>query len=53
MYSVATDATAAALHLRVMQTVSLVFFCYASAAWLIIVVAGLLRFRRVLAGARG
>jgi tellurite resistance protein TehA-like permease len=50
MYSVATDATAAELGLRSMQTVSLVFFWNALAAWLIVVVAGLLRFRRTLVG---
>ncbi|MGH3563361.1 MAG: tellurite resistance/C4-dicarboxylate transporter family protein [Mycobacterium sp.] len=47
MYSVATDATAAELGVRSLQTVSLVFFWNALAAWLIVVLAGLLRFRRV------
>jgi len=42
MYSVATDAMAGELHLRSMQTVSLVFFWDAFAVWLIVVVAGLL-----------
>lgn len=46
MYSVATDAMTAELHLQSMQTVSLVFFWTALAAWLIVVVAGLLRMRR-------
>jgi tellurite resistance protein TehA-like permease len=46
MYSVATDAMAGELHLRSMQTVSLVFFWNALAAWLIVIVAGLLGFRR-------
>ncbi|MGH3968366.1 MAG: tellurite resistance/C4-dicarboxylate transporter family protein [Mycobacterium sp.] len=45
MYSVATDAMAGELHLRSMQTVSLVFFWNALAAWLVVVVAGLLRIR--------
>jgi tellurite resistance protein TehA-like permease len=48
MYSVATDAMAAELHRRPMQTVSLVFFWNALAAWLIVVVAGLLAFRRAV-----
>ncbi len=47
MYSVATDAMAAELGARSMQTVSLVFFWDALAAWLIVVIAGLLRVRRV------
>lgn len=46
MYSVATDAMAAELHVRPMQTVSLVFFWNALAAWLIVAVAGLLRVQR-------
>jgi tellurite resistance protein TehA-like permease len=45
MYSVVTDAMAAELRLRSIQTVSLVFFWNALAAWLIVVVAGLLGFR--------
>lgn len=48
MYSVATDAMAAELHLRSMQTVSLVFFWNALAAWLIVVIAGLLRLGRAV-----
>jgi tellurite resistance protein TehA-like permease len=48
MYSVATDAMAAELRLRSMQTVSLVFFWNALAAWLIVVVAGLLGFRHTV-----
>ncbi|HEU0191100.1 MAG TPA: tellurite resistance/C4-dicarboxylate transporter family protein [Mycobacterium sp.] len=48
MYSVATDASAAELGSTSMRTVSLVFFWDALAAWLIVVLAGLLRFRRVL-----
>ncbi|MGH3541987.1 MAG: tellurite resistance/C4-dicarboxylate transporter family protein [Mycobacterium sp.] len=48
MYSAASHAMAAELGLRSMQTVSLVFFWNAVAVWLIVVVAGLLRFRRVL-----
>ncbi|MBO0864734.1 MAG: tellurite resistance/C4-dicarboxylate transporter family protein [Mycobacterium sp.] len=52
MYSVATDATAAELGIPAMQTISLVFFWNALAAWLIVVVAGLLRFRRVLVSNR-
>lgn len=46
MYSVATDATAAELGAASMQTVSLVFFWNALTAWVIVVLAGLLRFRR-------
>jgi tellurite resistance protein TehA-like permease len=53
MYSVATDATAAELGLRLMQTISLVFFWNALTAWLIVVVAGLLRVRRPIVGDRG
>lgn len=49
MYSVATDAMAAELHLRSMQTISLVFFWNAFAVWLIVVIAGMLRLQRVLA----
>jgi tellurite resistance protein TehA-like permease len=48
MYSVATDAMAAELRLWSMQTVSLVFFWNALAAWLIVVVAGLLGFRHTV-----
>lgn len=47
MYSVATDATAAELGVASLQTVSLVFFWNALTAWLIVVVAGLLRVRVV------
>lgn len=43
MYSVATDASAAELVVRSLQTISLVFFWDALAAWLIVVIAGLLR----------
>jgi tellurite resistance protein TehA-like permease len=43
MYSAATDAMAAELGRRSLDTVSLVFFWVAVAAWLIVVVAGLLR----------
>lgn len=35
-----------------MQTISLVFFWDAFAVWLIVAVAGLLRFRRTLTGQR-
>jgi tellurite resistance protein TehA-like permease len=52
MYSVATGAAAAELGLRSMQTISLVFFWNALTAWLIVVVAGLLRVRRALVGER-
>jgi tellurite resistance protein TehA-like permease len=48
MYSAACYAMAAELGLRSLQTVSLVFFWNALAAWLIVVVAGLLRLRRAL-----
>jgi tellurite resistance protein TehA-like permease len=50
MYSVATESTATELGVRSMQTVSLVFFWNASAAWLIVVVGGLLRFQRSAIG---
>jgi tellurite resistance protein TehA-like permease len=43
MYSAATAATATELGQRSLDTVSLVFFWIAVAAWLIVVVAGLLR----------
>jgi tellurite resistance protein TehA-like permease len=43
MYSAATAAMAAELGRRSLDTVSLVFFWVAVAAWLIVVVAGLLR----------
>lgn len=46
MYSVATDVTAAELGTASMRTVSLMFFWNALTAWLIVAVAGLLRFRR-------
>lgn len=45
MYSVATDATARQLEVPALQTVSLVFFWNALTAWLIVVIAGLLRIR--------
>ncbi|MEO8815319.1 MAG: tellurite resistance/C4-dicarboxylate transporter family protein [Mycobacterium sp.] len=47
MYSVATDAMAAELGMGSMQTVSLVFFWNALTAWLIVVIAGMLRVRDV------
>ena len=47
MYSAATYAMAAELNQRSLITVSLVFFWDALAAWLIVVVAGLLRVWRV------
>jgi tellurite resistance protein TehA-like permease len=43
MYSAATYAMAADIHLRSLQTVALVFFWIALAVWLIVAVAGLLR----------
>ncbi|SNV91881.1 C4-dicarboxylate transporter [Mycolicibacter terrae] len=46
MYSVATGAIAAELQAPALQTVSLVFFWNALTAWVIVAVAGLLRFRR-------
>lgn len=46
MYSVATHAMAFELGVQSMRTISLVFFWNALAAWVIVVVAGLLRFRR-------
>jgi tellurite resistance protein TehA-like permease len=52
MYSAATYAMAAEIHRPSLTTVSLVFFWDALAAWLIVVFAGLLRLRRVLASAR-
>ncbi len=45
MYSAATYAMAAEIHRPSLATVSLVFFWDALAAWLIVVVAGLLRLR--------
>jgi tellurite resistance protein TehA-like permease len=53
MYSVATDAMAAEVSVRPMQTISLVFFWDAFAVWLIVAVAGLLRLRRALGRQRG
>lgn len=50
MYSAASYTMAAELGHRSLITVSLVFFWDALAAWLIVVVAGLLRARRALAG---
>lgn len=50
MYSVATYAMAAELSRRSLNTVSLVFFWDALAAWLIVVAAGLLRVWYALAG---
>lgn len=48
MYSAATGAIAAELQVPALQTVSLVFFWNALTAWVIVAVAGLLRFRRDL-----
>jgi tellurite resistance protein TehA-like permease len=48
MYSAATYAMATELGQRSLRTVSLVFFWDALAAWLIVVVAGLLRLRRAV-----
>ncbi len=48
MYSAATYAMALELGVRSLQTVSLVFFWNALAAWLVVVVAGLLHVPRVL-----
>jgi tellurite resistance protein TehA-like permease len=48
MYSAATYAMATELGQRSLRTVSLVFFWHALAAWLIVVVAGLLRLRRAV-----
>jgi tellurite resistance protein TehA-like permease len=48
MYSAATYAMAIEIGLRSLQAVSLVFFWNALAAWLIVVVAGLLRLRHAL-----
>ena len=53
MYSAATEAMAAELGARSLQTVSLVFFWDAFAVWLIVAVAGVLRFRHALVGRRG
>lgn len=53
MYSAATDAMAAEVSVRSMQTISLVFFWDAFAVWLIVAVAGLLRLRHRLVGQRG
>jgi tellurite resistance protein TehA-like permease len=53
MYSAATDAMAAEVGVRSMQTISLVFFWDAFAVWLIVAVAGVLRLRRSLFGQRG
>ena len=47
MYSVATDASAAELGVDSLRTISLVFFWDALTAWLIVVIAGALRLRRV------
>ena len=52
MYSAASYAMAAEIAAS-LATVSLVFFWDALAAWLIVVVAGLLRVRRVFAGKAG
>ena len=52
MYSAATYAMAAEIGRRSLVTVSLVFFWVALAAWLIVVVAGLLRLWRVASSAR-
>ncbi|WP_204801669.1 tellurite resistance/C4-dicarboxylate transporter family protein [Mycobacterium riyadhense] len=45
MYAAATDAMAAEIGQRSLSTVSLVFFWIAMAAWLIVVIAGLLTVR--------
>lgn len=50
MYSVASYAMAAEIGQPSLRTVSLVFFWDALAAWLIVVVAGLLRARRAVVG---
>ncbi|OBF56263.1 C4-dicarboxylate ABC transporter [Mycobacterium sp. 852002-50816_SCH5313054-b] len=52
MYSAASYAMVAQIHQNALLTVSLVFFWDALAAWLIVVVAGLLRLRSALASAR-
>jgi tellurite resistance protein TehA-like permease len=52
MYSAATYAMAGEIGRRSLLTVSLVFFWDALAAWLIVVVAGLLRLRGALPSAR-
>lgn len=51
MYSVATGAMSAELRMPALNTVALVFFWNALTAWVIVVVAGLLRFRRELSRA--
>jgi len=51
-YSAATYAMAAEIHRPSLATASLVFFWDALAAWLIVVVAGLLRLWRALGSAR-
>lgn len=51
MYSVASGAIAAELRAPALQTVSLVFFWNALTAWVIVVVAGLLRARALSAAA--
>ncbi|MCV7441555.1 tellurite resistance/C4-dicarboxylate transporter family protein [Mycobacterium paraense] len=48
MYSAASYAMVAGIHQNALLTVSLVFFWDALAAWLIVVIAGLLRLRRGL-----
>lgn len=53
MYSAASYAMAAQTHQEALLTVSLVFFWDALAAWLIVVVAGLLLSSRRLRGDRG
>lgn len=53
MYSAASYAMAAEIAAPSLATVSLVFFWDALAAWLIVVVAGLLRVWRVFAGKAG
>ncbi len=52
MYSAASYAMVAQIHQNALLTVSLVFFWDALAAWLIVVIAGLLRLRRGLSSAR-
>jgi tellurite resistance protein TehA-like permease len=52
MYSAASYAMVAQIHENALLTVSLVFFWDALTAWLIVVMAGLLRLRRALSSAR-
>lgn len=52
MYSVATYLVAGETQVRSLQTVSLIFFWDALLAWSIVVIAGLLRIPRAVAGRR-